>query len=76
MCWPQECTRIGDGLLRWPSGDVIEGQEIPSEAETLRDATRRAIESAEGESVDRYRGTDEPREFVRILREAIGEPGK
>lgn len=39
----------------------------------LRQAMRAALESAENERIDRYRGTDDPREFVSILRRALEE---
>ena len=39
----------------------------------LETAIRRAIESAEEQRIHIHRGTDEEREFVTILRQAIGE---
>lgn len=45
--------------------------EAQAEAQRLALAIRRALASAEAENIDRHRGTDDPREFVTILREAL-----
>jgi len=46
------------------------------ERDRLRAALMEALDAAEMEGIDRYRGTDEPRVFVRVLREALQDAEK
>src|SRR4051794_38291884 len=46
--------------------------EVRHQRDEVKDACRKALELAEAEGVDRYRGTDEVRPFVEALRRALG----
>lgn len=47
-------------------------ERLTTERNRLRTSLAAALESAEEEGVDHHRGTDDPRRFVTILREALG----
>lgn len=47
-------------------------RQLQEENERLRAAILAALDSAYIEDCDRYRGTDEPREWVTMLRRAVG----
>ena len=61
-----------------PAGTLKSGLELldaldasEREKSVLYAALIHAIDAAEMEGIDRYRGTDEPRAFVQVLRDAL-----